>query len=317
MSVQPLIVIFATCCTKFVFSAVLPMLRTTNQHGLCSMSNVILCLLCLMVVATVSYRKGIQEYVVTTAGSFVSDESTTREARTRTCKALPAITEHNKYSDLPASDLPEWFQLKLRLNSSQSGIFPFPKVFESAEDGLLTRLSLTTDFALQVQHSYDGNSSNYGLTNSIFERYCQSSRVSSHAVDSSITTTSVSKITITFSTEHLLADSEAMRDTLTHRSEHSKQNAVPIDAEMYKLTIATDGTVHITVHASATHPSDSTTSSTTTAFAHKGVANALATLDQLLHQTVPLRLPLRVLDWPDNAWRGTTCVFVTFFYVLL
>jgi len=281
------------------------MLRTTNQHGVCSMSNVILCLLCLMVVATVSYRKGIQEYVVSTAGSFASDDSTAEGASTLNCKALPAITEHNKYSDLPASDLPEWFQLKLRLNSSQSGIFPFPKVFESAEGGPLTRLSLKTDFALQVQHPNGGDSLNYGATNSIYDRYCQSSRVSSHRADSSITTTSVSKIIITFSTGHLLADSDAMRETLAHRSEHSKQNAVPIDAEMYKLTISGDGTVHITVHASATHPPDSTPSISTTAFAHKGVANALATLDQLLHQTVPLRLPVRVLDWPDNAWRGT------------
>ena len=257
-----------------------------------------------MVVATVSYRKGIQEYVVSTAGGFASDESGTREASTRTCKALPGISEFNKYSDLPVADLPEWFQLKLRLNSSQSGIFPFPKAFESSEIGPRTRLSLNPDFLLHVARPRDGNSSYYGLTNSIFERYCSSSRVSSHYADARITTTSVSNIIITFSTEHLLADSEAMREALAHRSEHSKHNAVPIDAEMYKLNISSDGTVHITVHANHSN-TDSTTTTSTSAFAHRGVANALATLDQLLHQTVPLKLPLSVLDWPDNAWRGT------------
>ena len=283
------------------------MLRTTNQHGICSLSNVILSLLCLMVVATVSYRKGIQEYVVSTAGGFASDESGTREASARTCTALPGISEFNKYSDLPVADLPEWFQLKLRLNSSQSGVFPFPKVFESSEFGPRTRLSLNSDFSLHVGRPRDGDSSNYGLTNSIFERYCSSSRVSSHFADTRIKITSVSKIYITFSTEHLLADSEAMRETLNHRSEHSKQNAVPIDAEMYKLTISSDGTVHITVHANPSNADSSIPISTasTTVFAHRGVANALATLDQLLHQTVPLKLPLSVLDWPDNAWRGT------------
>lgn len=289
------------------------MLRSTDDQGLSSMSKAVLALLFVMIVTTVSYRKGVKQFVVSTAGSLTQDTSATKEAKTLTCKALPGIREYNQYTDLPGADLPEWFQLKLRLNASQSGIFPFPKVFESSVNGPLTRLSLRSDFSLHIRSDL----SDFGLTGSIFERYCQSSRVSTHLADTSITTIDVSKIIITFSPEHLLASSDAMRETLSHRSPQSKQNAIPIDAEMYKLAISADGTVHIVVHAKPISSTDTSASTSTTAFAHRGAANALATLDQLLHQTVPLRLPLKVVDWPDNPWRGAYYFTLLFFHISL
>jgi len=197
---------------------------------------------------------------------------------------------------MPTEKLPEWFQLKLRLNSSQAGIFPFPKVFESAEEGPLTRLSLKPDFRLRIQHDSEAAMFSLGSTGSVFRRYCDSAKTATHIHDASITTTSVEDIFISFAPESLLASTDAMKDVLRKRSAESRLNAAYIDDEMYKLSINNQGQVFIEVHAPRT-PLGATA-------VHQGVVNALGTLDQLLHQTVPLRLPLSVLDWPDNHWRG-------------
>ena len=37
---------------------------------------------------------------------------------------------------------------------------------------------------------------------------------------------------------------------------------------------------------------------------YHGILNAFATLAQLFASPLPLTLPLRIADWPENAWRG-------------
>jgi len=275
-------------------------MRTEQRPVLSPLSGAVFVVLLLMVVLTTSYRKG-SHFLVSNASEPINAQTGLPNpnmvvGEQLQCKATSMIDDYNKYTDMPTEKLPEWFQLKLRLNSTQSGIFPFPKVFESAEEGPLTRLTLQPEFRLRIQHNSEDEMFSLGSTRTVFKRYCASAKTSTHHQDASITTTSVGDIFISVAPENLLATTDAMKDVLWKRSAESRLNAAYIDDEMYHLSINTQGQVFIIVHALRT-PLSATA-------VHQGVVNALGTLDQLLHQTVPLRLPLSVLDWPDNHWRG-------------
>jgi len=160
-----------------------------------------------------------------------------------------------------------------------------------------------------VTENENGSSYSNPSVQAILNRYCVSTlqRSSEMALLSSTAIHSVHAINIEFVDQHLLLfnaeqekassidqhSSSTMKKILQHRSEDNQANARYIDAEMYTLTISTNGIVNIKVHALDM-----------VAGVHRGVANAFATLDQLLHQVIPLNLPLSIVDWPDNHWRG-------------
>ena len=143
----------------------------------------------------------------------------------------------------------------------------------------------------------------------ILHRYCSHS--DAHSTDarvkvdssSAVTAVKVQHIYVTFSPSPIIGTSDAMVHLLEQRTTRAAVNAEYIDEEMYAMTISNMGVVRIRVHSPST-TSPTTTTTPTSSSSHRGVANALASLDQLLHQVVPLQLPLSMIDWPDNHWRG-------------
>jgi hypothetical protein len=171
------------------------------------------------------------------------------------------------------------------LRSNDSGLFPFPKHFHSSEAADHTFLRLSDEFRI---HS---PTQSYQDVNLLTERFCLETVAPTRSTGSQVI--AVQNIEVYFSDANILASSEAMRTVLDRRPSDVQENARYIDAEMYALNVTAEGRVQITVHSPALYEG-----------ASRGLANALATLEQLVSQAVPVQLPLAIVDWPDNHWRG-------------
>lgn len=250
--------------------------------------------LLIVLVLTISYRNA-NNIAGSTSKSHtdVPEHSSSPLPIDLQCQARPTAIDTQKSRYDAAEDIPDWLDERLRLNSSQTRIFPFPKVYDSAQQGLTTRLSLKPRFQMHFQ--YDGRVSVAMVENikHIVDRVCHdlvSGTEPKHAAPS----LPVTHVHVTFTSSNLLATSSAMKDILHHRTEEVKRNAQYIDDEMYTLDVSEDGVVYIMVH----------TSTATGSAPHRGLANAFSTLEQLVNQAIPVKLPLSIIDWPDNHWRG-------------
>ena len=201
------------------------------------------------------------------------------------------------FDDIDTTDNDEWLDLKLRLNSSQSGIFPFPKVYTSDAGSVFSHLKFAPIYQLHVQHENENKDSWKLNTKSenILNRYCaqQNKSPSSENTspsDSTVTTVLIHNVYVTYTTSHLLATSDSMRKLIQLRTAEEQANAQYIDDEMYSLSVSQAGVVHIRIHSSI--------------HSNRALTNAFASLDQLVNQVVPVQLPLSIIDWPDNHWRG-------------
>ena len=111
--------------------------------------------------------------------------------------------------------------------------------------------------------------------------------------DQIINIITINHIEIIFIETNLLETSTIMKNILHKRSKETKENAYYIDEEMYSIDISIHGHVKIHIHSSRLYNN-----------IYRGLANALASLDQIITQSMPIQLPLSILDWPDNHWRG-------------
>lgn len=173
------------------------------------------------------------------------------------------------------------------LGSNESSLFPFPKTFTSNGWSDHMYLELAADFRIRLISHESRNRD----VQSMVDRFCTETVATARSLKPSSLV--IHDVEIRFVETNLLATSEVMNSILVNRSKEARDNAAYIDAEMYTLDISTDGVAHIQVHSPALYPG-----------AHRGLANALATLEQLVHQAVPVQVPLSILDWPDNHWRG-------------
>jgi hypothetical protein len=255
----------------------------------------LLCVLLVLVLASVSYRAKDGSLLFSVKEALAAPVS-------RQCRAYTIhLSKYRHRLDNPDSaNNAQWNTLDLRLNTSEPGIFPFPKFYSSAPSGDAVQLELAEDFEI-ITSSPNSGAAGDMRHERILSRYCSSTARVPRDPALQIQTVTVHRIEVTYSSVNLLATSAAMQEVLQQRSAAERENAHFIDEEMYALDVSADGTVHITVHSSALYTGS-----------YRGIANALASLDQLLHQVVPVQLPVAILDWPDNHWRGKTffaCAF--------
>lgn len=277
-----------------------------NKQLLSQWAGVLFTLFLILVVLAISYRKDSEGSgsLAGTSKQTLGDHVTSKvPLADRQCATLlnQRGTQKSRF-DIP-DDIPDWLDVRLRINSSQTRLFPFPKVYESDSQGLLTRLSISSEFQMHFQ--YDGSMS-LAMTDRvklIVDRVCLGT-VSGVQAQHAASSTPVAHIHVTFTSSKLIATSSAMKNILHQRSEEAKKNAQYIDDEMYTLNVSQEGVVYIMVHTSA--ETDSAT--------HRGLANAFATLDQLFNQPIPVQLPLSIIDWPDNHWRGDPPASLHFIY---
>jgi hypothetical protein len=254
-------------------------------------AGALLCVLAVLVLASVSYR-------AKNGSLMFSVKDAPMVFPARQCKAqtiqLSKYRHRQDHTDQLGS---QWNTLQLRLNTSEAGIFPFPKFYNSATGVEAVHLELAEDFEITTS-APDTASAGDIRHERILSRYCGTTGRVLRDPALQIKTVTVRTIEVIYSNVNLLATSAAMQETLKQRSAAERENAHYIDEEMYALDVTTDGNVRITVH-----------SPTLNAGSYRGIANALATLDQLLHQVVPMPLPVAILDWPDNHWRGKHVLF--------
>lgn len=175
----------------------------------------------------------------------------------------------------------------LSLGSNESSLFPFPKSFSSNERS--DHINLELDSSFQIRFLSHGH--NHQDVNMIVNRFCTETVASTRS--SRPGNMVIHDVEINFVETNLLATSEMMQSILANRVKEAKDNAAYIDAEMYTLDISTDGVARIQTHSPLLYPGS-----------HRGLANALASLEQLVHQAVSVQVPLSIVDWPDNHWRG-------------
>jgi hypothetical protein len=242
----------------------------------------VISLCCAIVVGVLlAYRASVTRAVRPLRANAIPVESQVESVFRNTvqCRLKKVSSAKNRVGTSPPSGV------GVILRSNDSGLFPFPKHFHSSEAAEHTFLRLSDEFRI---HS---PTQSYQDVNLLTERFCL------ETVAPIRTTASpwlaVQDIDIYFNDANILAKSEAMRTVLDRRPRDVQENAHYIDAEMYALNVTAEGRVYITVHSPALYDG-----------AHRGLANALATLEQLVNQAVPVQLPLAIVDWPDNHWRG-------------
>jgi hypothetical protein len=250
-------------------------------------AGVLLCVLIVLVIASVSYRAKDGSLLFSVKGPSAAPSS-------RLCRANTIHpSKYRRRLDNPdAANNAQWNTLDLRLNTTEAGIFPFPKFYSSAPSGEAVQLELAEDF--EIITLSPNNATPLDMRHErILSRYCGSTARVPRDLALQIRTVAVHRIEVTYSSVNLLTTSAAMQEVLRQRSAAERENAHYIDEELYALDVSAEGTVRISVHSPALY-----------AGSYRGIANALASLDQLLHQVVPLQLPVAMLDWPDNHWRG-------------
>lgn len=236
----------------------------------------------LVVILLVTYR-ALQN--ISTGRLQTNETDSSRDSppmRMLQCSLKPSTRTFNSQEEHTLPDL--------RLRNNESGLFPFPKSYSSSESATPTNLVLSGDFRIHFMDDIAQVRARDDIK-AIFNRFCSETNAAYHSHGPQ--TALISDVVITFSDAHILATSSDMWWLLAARSSEAQQNAAYIDAEMYSLRVGTDGRAHIAVHSPSLFEG-----------AHRGLANAFASLEQLVHQAIPVQLPLLIVDWPDNHWRG-------------
>lgn len=217
-----------------------------------------------------------------------------------------SIIKYYKYNDNDVYDI----------HQNHSFLFPFPKIYsigeynDSKRYNSNIRFHLHSNFKIDVYYDYIVNNDTtlYSLINKNIQRYCNKTAISWK--ETSLEDTSrikvnnnldknkdnqISIIKLIITNESLIHSNNWMNeylannnmDSINHNSSNKKIQQ-QLKNEMYSICIDINTNITIKAHN------------------YRGVVNALSTLDQIFSRmkifTVPL--PLHIIDWPDNIWRG-------------
>ena len=265
-----------------------------DKQTLSQYISILICLLIVLIIVSTTYKYDGKNFLTKTTTSTADSKTNTIAKRLLQCNTLTPTqnsfqhsTNHNNYEN------EEWRILKLRLNATDSGIFPFPKVYESNPEASFSQLQLHENFDITI-YNEDIKHINYNeFISPILNRYCTTTMQTIRTIQPNFNIITINHIEIIFIETNLLETSTIMKNILNKRSKETKENAYYIDEEMYSIDISKQGHVKIHIHSSRLYNN-----------IYRGLANALASLDQILTQSIPIQLPLAILDWPDNHWRG-------------